>query len=210
MPARFSSRVHGPVANRGKKWTGQTAKLRSTRRVLSALSLPVYRRCLCEQRAPARTRTHGNGTRPRGERGSPRTPHTRTFTIWKRERERERERQRDTDGVWGMGPECRQQLWNVYEGPTNLSHSHSTVTLSHLPVSTGPGQRTRRQNRSPIDTSKASRLPVERSRFNNHGSLHDFILLWPRVISMGWGSLIIRNFFLRSLRGNLGLFVLLP
>lgn len=44
---------------------------------------------------------------------------------------------------WGFGGGlwmCRQQLWNVYEGPTNLSHNaHNKVcarvsTLSHLPI----------------------------------------------------------------------------
>ena len=29
-------------------------------------------------------------------------------------------------GVWGRLWMCRQQLWNVYEGPTNLSHSYTT------------------------------------------------------------------------------------
>lgn len=32
-------------------------------------------------------------------------------------------------GVWGGLWMCRQQLWNVYEGPTNLSHSHTAKSV---------------------------------------------------------------------------------
>lgn len=32
-------------------------------------------------------------------------------------------------GVWGGRWMCRQQLWNVYEGSTNLSHSHTTKSV---------------------------------------------------------------------------------
>lgn len=38
----------------------------------------------------------------------------------------------EVSAEFGVGPGCRQQLWNVYEARTNLSHSHSE-----------PGSRTR-------------------------------------------------------------------
>ena len=162
MPARFSY-VCTDWLRMEKKLTDQTTELCPSASSEWSFASSISMLTLRTTHGQGHARVQQNRRTSQAEENGVKEGHharwrTHTFTGRERERERERERLRERKIVveFGVGPGCRQQLWNVYEGPTNLSHSHSTVHarwLYHTCQCRAPtGQRTR--DRSTIDTVK--------------------------------------------------------